>query len=91
MTGARRDPVDASCVEWDVELDVKVFQDLGSTRKVSGRCHGQQGIPCVPLHLLRRPKMSISPCTLHVSLGLVLALDDSMTSKVGQTTLEAAW
>lgn len=89
MTGPQRDPVDAICHDRDIERDMDTFQKLGSSREHSRRCHGQQAPPCLPLHLLNDPASRISPCTLHIALGLVNALDKSMTTKAGEGEMEA--
>ena len=83
-TGTNRDPVDATCAERDVAKDVHDFIALGSERGNSSRCHGQQDLPCLPLHLLENPKRWVSPCTLHIGLGLVNALDKSMVNAAGE-------
>lgn len=88
-TGNDRDPVDASCQERDVARDVAVFVAHGSDRDKSSKCHGQQAIPCVPMDILRHPKQRVSPCCLHVALGLVNALDQSMVNRVGEEVVHA--
>ena len=77
-TGAERDPVDAVCAKRDVLKDCDNFVQLGSNRAKSSRCHGQQDTPCVSPALVADPSECISPCTLHVALGLVNALDEAM-------------
>lgn len=90
MTGPQRDPVDAVCHERDVAADLDNFKKLGSSREHSQRCHGQQAHPCLPARLLQRPTHRISPCTLHIALGLVNALDKSMSAKASEEDM-AAW
>ena len=91
MTGRHRDPVDAHCHERCVDSDVEVCNRLGRKRWLSGCCHGQQDEPCVPLSLLRNLQRRICPCTLHVALGLVNALDEAMLEKVGAEVLLQVW
>ena len=83
-TGVTGDPVDARCADRDVLKDADDFVSLGSDRANSSRCHGQQGLPCVPPSLLQDPANRVSPCTLHIGLGLVNKIDQSMLRSAGE-------
>lgn len=87
-TGTDRDPVDAVCTKRDVLKDYNDFVQLGSNRARSSRCHGQQATPCVSVPLIADPSECISPCTLHVTLGLVNALDEAMLRRAADAVAE---
>ena len=73
-TGVPRDQgetVVADCMQRYVTCDLETFMALGSDRGKSFRFQGEQDLRCFPLKFLANSESRVSPCSLHIALGLV--------------------
>ena len=61
LTGVNSDAVDIVCSPRNVQQDLQTFHNLGSNRKHSQLCHGQQGEPS----FIGDPVEGFVPTTLH--------------------------
>ena len=80
MTGINRDAVDAVCILRNVQNDIEDFCKLGSDRKNSHLCHGQQ--ESEPAYIGVPSDFFVPPC-LHLNLGIVNHILEKMEVKYG--------